>query len=261
MPKRTLKFDELPLRARRQLYSSLCEARTEKSDPRLKGFEVRTVVRGFWKPLLVLGLIGVALTLREIISRVREYHIGSDPVTFMLLAAAATLVIGALATALVMRRWPHAPWPIGRFVFPGHIIEAGEGWLDVTPTLDLDKPTLVTVKRNGQYSLSRIDFAPGVDLSFVNHERATKVCEAWVIAREEWRAAITAGGLDAAERLDPLAECAVSGQWTVSGGASGDAPSVPARPKVLRAVWAASLVVGIAVSAGVYAWVEQATRT
>lgn len=255
---RSIRFDELPPRARRALFAALMTVGTgAKWDQRIIAFEVRTLIRGLWKPGLVLGAIGTLLTVREVVTRIIKYKIGSDPLTFMIMALAVTVLVASLLQFVVNRRWPKAPWALGDYLFAGHVVRADDGWLDITPTVPLGKPTLVTVKRNNQYSYSRVDLDDAKTLSFSygKHERAEAACDQYLAARTRYAAALEAKDLAAAEQEDPLAECALTGMWT-GGGQISEVPAVAARPRSVRARMIISAVIGIAVGITGYVLVD-----
>ncbi|MBL8912725.1 MAG: hypothetical protein JNM17_18670 [Archangium sp.] len=255
---RTVRFDELPPRSRRALFAALMTVGVgAKWDQRVLAFEVRTLIRGLWKVGLVLGAIGTLLTAREVVTRIIKYKIGSDPLTFMIMALAVAVLVASLIQFFVNQKWPKAPWALGDYLFAGHVVRADDGWLDITDTVPLGKPTLVMVKRNNQYSYSRVDLddAKTRSFSYGTHERAEKACDAYVEARIRYATALEAKDLAAAEAEDPLAECALTGTWT-GGGAATDVPSVAARPRSVKARLIASAVIGVLVGGVGYVLVD-----
>lgn len=253
---RTVKFDELPARTRRLLFQTLTTVRTKDYDRRIITLEVATVLRGLWKVTLVAGLLGAFLTTRFVVSRIIEYKIGSDPLTFVMMGASVAAIVASLLQALIIQRYPPAPWTLGHYLFAGHVVNADDGWLDLTPTIPLGKPTLVTVKRDGQYTHSRLDLlGQKLSFSFAKHERAEAVTAEFLERRARYAAAIDAQDLAAAEAEDPFAECAITGTWTAPGEAA-EVPSVAARPRNLKLRLIISGVVGAAVGIGAFVLVN-----
>lgn len=254
-PTRTVKFDELPARTRRAVFRALSTWRTKEADSRIIAFEVRTLARGLWKVGLVLGAIGMFLTGRFVVSRIIEYKIGSDPVTFLIMAASVAAFVASLIQVVINRLYPQAPWPLGEYLFAGHFVNADDGWLDITPTVPLGKPTLIERRRNRQYASSELVLGEGKSLSFGNHERATKIAETFLERRARYAAAVEAQDLAAAEQEDPFAECAFTGTWSAPGAVS-DVPSVAARPRSTRARLIIGAVVGAIVGGGAFVLVN-----
>ncbi|MFT3711365.1 MAG: hypothetical protein QM817_27345 [Archangium sp.] len=251
MTTRTVKFDELPARTRRAMFRALSTWRTKDADSRIIAFEVRTLARGLWKLGLVVGALGMFLTGRFVVSRIIEYKIGSDPVTFMIMAASVAAFAASLIQVVVNRLYPQAPWPLGSYLFAGHFVDADDGWLDITPTVPLGKPTLIERRRNRQYQSSELVLGEMKSIGFGNHERATKIAETYLERRARYAAAIEAQDLAAAEAEDPLAECALTGTWTAPGVVS-DVPSVAARPRSTRARLIAGAIIGVIVGGGAH---------
>jgi hypothetical protein len=248
----TVAFNDLPQPVRERLMAIFT---AEKPDPRLLAFEVRTQWRGFKKVLRVISLVVAAICVYQVLTRAFRYNVGSSE-EYQILAVALFALLWSQVRITIEKRWPPPPWREGRVALPGSIVETRGGLLEITPMATLGKPTVVTVKRNGQYQYTDVRFSPKLTFSYGKQEKAEAACMRVLEAKEQVSALIERRDLAALSELDPFAECTLSGTWGRPGALSIHGPQVAVAPNNVVVKWVIPIVVAVAVSFGLSVYVN-----
>ena len=134
-----------------------------------------------------------------------------DPDTVMMLTQAGAV---GIALAIVYRQlWKPPPYREGLWVFPSGLTRLSGGWVDFNPISQLGRPTLVTVKRNGSYSHSRLELGHPFTFMFNSTQRADQITTSILAARQHMVNLLAARDTAAIASLDPFAECTISNNW------------------------------------------------
>lgn len=250
-----LKFNDLP-RAVRERLVKLTSKEGEK-DHRVLLFEADWA-GGWFKYFTALGSTGVILfCLHFLMQRGRAgIHPRHDEEVFMGLAA-GTFVLGVSVISMVIRQlWKPPPYREGRWVFPSGLTKLSGGWVDFLPISQLGRPTLVTVKRNGSYTHSRLELGHPFTFTFGSPQSADKATDSVLKAKQQMIALIAARDSGAIAALDPFAECTLSGNWTAPPSLGmEDGPTAAMVPTPVRlAQWLAPLAIAGAAAAGAFAF-------
>ncbi len=242
-----MKFDELPQSVRERLMALLT---SKTRDPRVIAFSPGTLLFGFAKFGLLVSIPAIVLPLKFMIGRVIEYGIGSDWITYLFLGIGTFVFLSSLATMVIERAWPRAPYRTGLWALPGTILETDNGWLEITPTSTLRKPTILTVKRQGRYQHSEIQLGGKLTFSFASQETVEAVSLRVLEAKAQVADLVAKGDLAALAALDPFAECALSGNWGRPGALSIQGPTAVARPNTKILQWYAPAAIALLVAIG-----------
>ena len=242
-----VKFNDLPQPVRERLIAVLT---ANPRDPRVITFAPATVLAGLSKFGLVASLFAIVLPLRFMISRVKEYGIGSDWITYLILGIGTFVFLSSLATRVIERVWPRGPYRTGMWALPGTILETDQGWLEITPTSALGKPTILTVKRRGEYQHSELQLGGKLTFSFGSPETVEAIATRILETKAQVAALVAAGDLAALAKVDPFAECRLSGVWGRPGALSIQGPTAVPRPSTRLLQWYAPAVLALAVAIG-----------
>lgn len=212
---------------------------------------------GWFKYLVAVGGLGVmCFCVDYLLSRLRYgIHPRHDEEAFYGLAAATFFFLAASMSVVFSRLWKPPPFREGLFVFPSGLLKLSGGDVFFTPVTSLGRPTLVTVRRNGSYSHSRLEFGGPFTFTFYGNDKAEAAVNKVLNAKQYMAALIASKDEAAIRQLDPFAECSLSGTWTVPGNPHipVEGPRATPVPGLARAIqFGGSLLLGIAV-AGV-AW-------
>lgn len=249
-----LKFNELP-RAVRERIVQLTHA--DGKDPRILHFTTHWGGGWFRWLMLIGGVVAAGLCVNFLVERARDHvHPRHDQEIFLGLAAAMFVVSVAGVGTLYRFLWPPPPYRLGLWAFGSGLMRTDGGWIDFTPATELPRPTLVTVRRNGSYSHSRLELGGPFSFYFPSNAAAEKVCDAILTAKARMVAFVAARDAQAIATVDPFAECTLSGRWSepASSAIAPEGPTAAIVPGVARAVqWVGGLVLGLAVAGGAYA--------
>jgi hypothetical protein len=248
----TVAFNDLPQPVRERLMASFT---AEKPDGRLLAFEVRTQWRGFKKILRAISLVVAVICVYQVLTRAFRYTVGSSE-EYQILAVALAALLWSQIRITIEKRWPPPPWREGRVALPGSIVETRGGWLHITPMSTLGKPTILTVKRNGQYQYTDLQFSPKLTFSYGKQEAAEAACIRILEAKARVSELIERRDLAALSELDPFAECTLSGTWGRPGALSIQGPTVAIAPDNVVVKWVVPIVVALAVSFGLSVYVN-----
>lgn len=179
-------------------------------------------------------------------------------------AGAALFIFFLCASRIVMRRvWPKPPYRVGKWVVPSGLVELSDGELSFLPIAELPRPTLVTVKRNGAYQHTRLELTPSFWFFFIKPQDAEDAVNRVLLAKARFVAALAARDEAAVRALDPLAECTLSGAWSVTESSVFGVEGPLATPVPWRAVGVqvvVSAVLAFAIPGVAYELLSQSTQ-
>jgi hypothetical protein len=249
-----LRFNDLPQIVRVRLLEIVNVGRDR--DPRILAidpfFTRQPGLRGFKKFTLVVGVVVAIACLNEVVGRAIHYAIGSEPLVYWALAAAIAVVLGSVFALVADKVWPPPPWRQGRWAFPGSVVHLERGWLEIFPTADLGKPTVITTIREGRARYATLALAPGLTFDFGSDDLAKQAAMDFVLARE--RISEAAGDLVKLQQVDPFAECAHAKRWAWEEKDGPQIAAVPARMSLLQ--WVVPAILGVVTSTAIYFWVQ-----
>jgi hypothetical protein len=227
------------------------------ADPRVLTFE-SGLGGGWFKYVTLVGSLGGCFAaLQFLVERSRDgiapYH---DREVFMGLAGAVFVLLVSVASIVLGKLYPPPPYKTGQWALSSYLMRLQRGWVDLWPLTELGKPTIVTVLRNGSYSGSRLELAPGWTFYFSSKQAVEQACGKILAARELFAKAVAAKDAKVLAQLDAFSECTLSGQWTSPGGLDqAEGPRSPVVPTAAVLVqWLGSLAAGGAVAAGTFAF-------
>lgn len=208
---------------------------------------------GWFKYFVMIAALGVmAFSFDFLLSRMRAgIHPRHDEEVFYAIAGATFCFLVAGMSAVYRFLWKPPPYREGKYAFPSGLLDLSGGHVDFTPVTSLGRPTLVTVRRNGSYSHSRLEFGGAFTFVFHGSRLAEDAVNKVLNARQIMAQLLAAKDEDAIRQLDPFAECSLSGTWTLPANphVPVDGPlatPVPGAARVLQLVGSLVLAVGLA---------------
>ncbi len=172
---------------------------------------------GWFKYFVMAGALGaMAFCVDFLLDRLRSgVHPRHDQEVFAGLAAATFCFLVAGLATVFRFTWKPPPYREGLFVFPSGLMRLSGGDVDFTPVTTLGRPTLVTVRRNGSYSNSRLEFGGPFTFTFYSNAAAEQAVAKVLNAKERMAGLLAEKNEEAIRALDPFAECSLSGTWTL----------------------------------------------
>lgn len=243
-----VRFNDLPLPVRER-FVQLTHA--GRRDPRVL-LDGRAVALGWFKYVTAVGsLVAMVPILQFTIRRGQSIDPIHDKEVYLGFAAAIAVFLLSISAILFRFIWKPPPFKEGVFVFASYLVKASGGDLHVTSIAELGTPTIVTVRRNGSYSHTRLDL--GGPFSFTYSSDATARAD-WATvaqARDVFRKMLAARDSAAIAAVDPFVECTVSGTWSFANQPpmGPRATSVPGALQIAR--WVGALLIGV-FTAGAY---------
>ena len=250
-----LKFNDLP-RAVRERLVQLTAPGGEK-DQRVLIHDANWS-GGWFKYFTAVCSAGVILfCLNFLFQRARAgIHPRHDEEVFMGLAAGSFVLIASVVSMVIRFVWKPPPYREGMWVFASGLTKLSGGWVEFLPIGQLGRPTLVTVKRNGSYSHSRLELGHPFTFSFGSPQAADKVTASVLGAKKFMTDLIAARDHAGIAALDPFAECTLSGKWTAPptlGQLEGPTAAIVPTPMLL-AQWLGALLLAGGIAAGAFAF-------
>jgi hypothetical protein len=244
-------FNDLPRSVRERLVQLTT---SDGKDPRILHF-AKDWGGGWFKYVMLAGsLFAIGACLQFVWDRHRSgIHPHSDIEVFAGLAAASFVFTVAALGVLYRRLWPPPPYKEGLWAFASGLMKLDGGWVEFTPAAELPRPTLVTVRRNGSYSHSRLEFG-STWFHFPSNAAAEKACEAILNGKARMLQLLAVRDTAGIAAIDPFAECTLSGQWKSGSTLDTEGPRAAIVPGVARAVqWLGGLVLGAIAGGCTYA--------
>ena len=241
MPLMTHKFDDLP-RSIRERIVELSNA--PETDPRIVSRIPRRNQYWFKYFMALCGLVIIGVTVQFVVER-HDIGIGphSDIEVYAMMAGGIWLMVMSVISVVFGRLYPPAPYRRGSFALRSYLMKLERAEVTLQPVAELGKPTIVTMLRNGRYTGTRLDLAPG----FSFHYGPKKVAEDALIgilnARERLKAILAAKDTRALVAIDPFHECTISGNW--SGGQALTNMDGPKSPLVSWSARTVQLVISV----------------
>jgi hypothetical protein len=245
-------FNELPRVVRERLVQ--LTAKGNEKDPRILLFEPAWG-GGWFKYVMLVASLGVlAFCAQYLFHRGRAgIHPRYDQEAFAAIAAAVFVAVVAGAGIAIRYFWKPPPYREGLWVFPSGLCRLDGGWLEFKPIAELPRPTLVTVRRNGRYSNSRLELGHPFTFTFWNHAQAEAATARVLGAKQQLVKLHAAQDAAAIAALDPLYECSLSGAWVTPAMANTEGPKAAIVPPVVRwAQWLGGLALGVLLAGGAY---------
>ncbi len=246
-------FNDLPQTVRERLMAIFT---AEKPDPRLLAFEVRTAWRGFKYVVRVVSLVVAAICVYQVLTRAFRYSVGSSE-EYQILALSLFAFLWSQIRITIEKRWPPPPFREGRVALPGYVVETRGGLLEITPMSALGKPTILTVRRNGQYSYSDLQLDPKLTFSYGSNEKVEAACMRILEAKEKVAALVEKRDLAELAELDPFAECTLSGTWGRPGALSIQGPTIAIPPNNVFVKWIVPVLVALSLTFGLSVYVNR----
>lgn len=247
------KFNDLPQAVRERLVKLTVPG--AEQDPRLLLYD-RDWNGTWFKYVMAIGGAGVIVfCLNFLFERGRDgIHPRHDEEVFLSMAAAAFVMIVAIISLVYRQLWKPPPYREGKYVFTSGLTQLSNGWVDFLPIAQLPRPTLVTVRRNGAYSHSRLELGHPFTFTFGSSQTADQTTTRILEAKARMVAIMAARDTTAIAALDPFAECTLSGNWAAPptlGQVEGPLASVV--PTVARlAQWLGGLALGVGFAGAAY---------
>lgn len=254
MPLQTHKFDDLP-RSIRERIVELSHA--PAGDPRVISRLPQTNQYWFKYFMAICGLGIIGATVQFVVER-HYSGIGphSDIEVYLMMAGGIWLFVMSVISVVFGRLYPPAPYRRGAFALRSYLMRLERGEVTLQPIAELGKPTIVTMLRNGSYTGTRLDLAPGFSLLYGSKQQAEDSLVGILNAREKLKVIIAAKDMRALAELDPFSECTMSNNWAGGQGLENlEGPRSPLIPWSARGVqFAISIALGIAGSYALYAY-------
>jgi hypothetical protein len=228
-------------------------------DPRVLLVQPGVQLRWFKYVTLIGACVGIGASLDFIFRRAPQIAPVHDQEIYAGLAASLFVLAVSVISVVYVRMWPPPPFKAGTYVFPSSLVAMRGGYLDITPIAELGRPTVVTVRRNGAYSGSRLELGNGFTFYFGSEASVNKACTEVLEARERFKRLLET--FDEAEivAVDPFAECTLAKKWSWPPNDLHPGPLVPVVPGVARFVqWGAPLLLAAGIAAGLYVYVDTA---
>lgn len=254
------KFNDLPRAVRERLVQ--LTAKGGEKDPRVLLHEPDWS-GGWFKYVTTLGSLGViAFCLNFLFRRgMQGIHPRHDEEVFAGLAAGTFVLIVSVAAIAFRSVWKPPPYREGKWVFTSGLTKLSGGWVDFLPMSQLPRPTLVTVRRNGSYSHSRLELGHPFTFMFSSNQAAEKTTNAILGAKQYMVALMEARNSAAIAQVDPFAECTLSGNWTAPTLGTLEGPTAAIVPTAARlAQWLGALVLAGGAAAGAFAFFSMAFK-
>jgi len=242
------KFNDLPQAVRERLVKLTVPG--AEQDPRLLLYD-RDWSGTWFKYVMAIGGAGVIVfCLNFLFERGRDgIHPRHDEEVFL-----SIVMIVAIISLVYRQLWKPPPYREGKYVFTSGLTQLSNGWVDFLPIAQLPRPTLVTVRRNGSYSHSRLELGHPFTFTFGSSQTADQTTTRILEAKARMVAIMAARDTSAIAALDPFAECTLSGNWTAPptlGQVEGPLASVV--PTVARlAQWLGGLALAVGFSGAAY---------
>ena len=243
-----VRFNDLPLPVRER-FVPLTHAGTR--DPRVLLHD-RATPLGWFKYVTAVGaLVAMVPILQFTIRRGQNIDPFHDREVYLGFAAAITVFLLSASAILFRFVWKPPPFQEGTFVLASYLVKASGGDLHVTSIAELGTPTIVTVRRNGSYSHTRLDLGGPFSFTYSSDDAARTAWASVARAREAFRAMLAARDAAAIAAVDPFVECTVSGAWSYPNQppVGPRATSVPGGLKIAR--WVGAVLIGV-FTAGAY---------
>lgn len=245
------KFNDLPQAVRERLVKLTAPA--GQADPRVLVFDADWNT-GWFKYLMLVGGAGVVLfCLNFLLERAHAgIHPRHDEEVFAGLAAGMFVAVVAALSVGFRFVWKPPPYREGLWVFPSGLVKLSGGWVDFQPIEQLGRPTLVTVKRNGSYSHSRLELGHPFTFTFSSPQAADKATGTILGAKQRMTELRAKRDPAAIAAVDPFAECTLSGNWIAPKLGAVEGPTAAIVPTAaVVAKWLGGLFLG-AVAAGAF---------
>lgn len=246
-------FNDLPRGVRERLVQ--LTAKGNEKDPRVLAAEPDWSGAWFRWLMLVASLGVMGFCVFYLFTRFKEgIHPRHDEEAFLGLAAGVFVFGVAAGGTLIRRLWPRPPYRGGLWAFPSGLLKLDGGSYHFRPMAELPRPTLVTVRRNGRYSSSRLEFGFPFNFTFWEKAEAEQKTERILAAKQRMAQLLATNDEASIRAVDPLAECTLSGQWAVPAAMNTEGPRAAVVPGAVRlAQWLGSLALGVVVAIGSYA--------
>lgn len=258
-----LKFNDLPQPVRERLVKLTLPG--GEKDPRVLVHDADWG-GGWFKYVTAVGGLGVVLfCLNFLFERGRAgIHPRHDEEVFLGLSAGTFVLLVSLLSVVIRFLWKPPPYREGTWVFPSGLTKLSGGWVEFLPISQLGRPTLVTVKRNGSYSHSRLELGHPFTFTFSSTQAADKATASILGAKQRMIELLAARDTATIAALDPFVECTLSGNWTAPPSLMSPVPEGPTAaivPTPVRlAQWLGSLVLGALAAGGAYAFFSVAFK-
>lgn len=172
---------------------------------------------GWFKYFVLMAAFGVMtfcvhFLFERMLDGIHPHH---DQEVFAGLAASTFFFLVAGLSIVFRFAWKPPPYREGMFAFPSGLMRLSGGDVDFTPVTTLGRPTLVTVRRNGSYSNSRLEFGGPFTFTFYSNATAEQAVGKVLNAKERMAGLLAEKNEEAIRALDPFAECSLSGTWTL----------------------------------------------
>lgn len=251
-------FNLLPFSARERLTRML----TAESDPYVvrwwRGHRGGAIAVGIFCAIAFIASAYVMIWLADEDTHKEPYF---DREIYLLLAGLLFVFFTTLVGLLYRLVWKPPPYKWGvAFLGHGYAVHVGRYDVSILPLSGMGVPTLTTVRRNGVYVHTRLNFAVGGRLvqdqsftyTFGSQEDAEKALAQVRGALRVFDTALASRDERLLREMDPFWECTLTGQWT-SPHTQAQGPLVPAPSKALRwARWLVPLALAIGMSASYF---------
>lgn len=248
------RFNDLPQAVRERLVK--LTAAGGQADPRVLLSDVDWN-GGWFKYFMAVGGAGVmAFCLQFLFERARDgIHPRHDEEVFLGLAAGTFVLVVAALSVVFRFVWKPPPYREGKWVFPSGLARLSGGYVEFLPMGQLGRPTLVTVRRNGSYSHSRLELGGPFTFSFTSNQTAEQATGTILAAKERMAQLLAARDTAAIAAVDPFAECTLSGTWLAPQLGNVEGPLAAIVPTAARvAQWVGGLFLGLGAAAGAFAF-------
>ena len=249
------KFNDLPQAVRERLVKLTLPG--GEQDPRML-LHHRDWNGTWFKYVLAIGASGVVVfCLNFLFQRGRAgIHPRHDEEVFFSMAAALFVLLVSVISLVYRQLWKPPPYREGKYVFSSGLTQLSNGWVDFLPIAQLPRPTLVTVRRNGSYSHSRLELGHPFTFTFGSSQTADQTTTRILEAKARMTAMVAARDAAGISALDPFAECTLSGNWgPPSTLMQPEGPLAAVVPLAARlAQWLGGLALGVGFAGAAYAF-------
>ena len=250
-----IKFNDLPQAVRERLVKLTLPG--GEQDPRLLLHD-RDWNGTWFKYVLAIGASGVVVFCLNFLLRrgLAGIHPRHDEEVFMSMAAALFVLFVSVISLVYRQLWKPPPYREGKYVFTSGLTQLSNGWVDFLPIAQLPRPTLVTVRRNGSYTHSRLELGSPFTFTFGSSQMADETTNRILQAKARMIAMIEARETASISALDPFAECTLSGNWNPPPTLmQPEGPLASVVPTVARlAQWLGGLALAVAFSGAAFAF-------
>ncbi len=256
-----IKFNDLPQAVRERLVKLTLPG--SDKDPRLLLCD-RDWNGTWFRYVMAIGASGVVVfCLNFLFQRGRVgIHPRHDEEVFLSMAAALFVLFVSVISLVYRQLWKPPPYREGKYVFTSGLTQLSNGWVDFLPIAQLPRPTLVTVRRNGAYSHSRLELGHPFTFTIGGSVAADRITTSILEAKARMIAMIEARDTASISALDPFAECTLSGNWNPpSTLLQPQGPLASVVPTVARlAHWLGGLALSVAFSGAAFAFFSVAFK-